>query len=187
MTATGTQASYDFAGAMSGGPFAGVPKTHITLAATYTEGPWTGTVQTRYIGAAQLVNGWTSGVQIDNNNVAQVAYLDLRGTYRWNDNIQFYLSVDNVFDTPAPGHGGSAPATTASRRPARPSTTFWAACGTRASASISEFSSRRAIQPLCGPGTSLSPRASLLAGSFFEHFRREPAGWIGRREGDNLA
>ena len=75
---------------------------HITLSATYTEGPWTGTVQTRYLGAAQLVNGWTSGVQVDNNNVAQVAYLDLRGTYRWNDNIQFYLSVDNVFDTPPP-------------------------------------------------------------------------------------
>jgi len=102
LTAAGTQASYDYAGAMSGGPFAGVPKTHITLAATYTEGPWTGTVQTRYVGAAMLVNGWTSGVQIDNNNVAQVAYLDLRGTYRWNDNIQFYLSVDNVFDTPPP-------------------------------------------------------------------------------------
>ena len=100
--AAGAQASYDYAGAMSGGPFTGVPKTHITLSATYTEGPWTATVQTRYIGAAQLVNGWTSGVQIDDNNVAQVAYLDLRGTYRWNDNVQFYLSVDNVFDTPPP-------------------------------------------------------------------------------------
>ena len=109
-TASGAQASYDFAGAMSGGPFAGVPKTHVTLSATYTDGPWTGTIQSRYVGAAQLVNGWTSGVQIDNNNVAQVAYLDLRGTYRWNDNIQFYLSVDNVFDTPPPlvenGGGG---------------------------------------------------------------------------------
>jgi outer membrane receptor protein involved in Fe transport len=108
----GAQVSYDYAGAMSGGPFSGVPKTHITLSATYTDGPWTGTVQTRYIGAAQLVNGWTSGVQIDNNNVSQVAYLDLRGTYRWNDNIQFYLSVDNVFDTPPPlvesaGGGGN--------------------------------------------------------------------------------
>ena len=59
-------------------------------------------MQTRYIGTAKLVNGWTSGVQVDDNSVAQVAYLDLRGTYRWNDNIQFYLSVDNVFDTPPP-------------------------------------------------------------------------------------
>jgi len=41
-------------------------------------------------------------VQVDDNRVAQIAYMDLRGTYRWNDNIQFYLSVDNVFDTPPP-------------------------------------------------------------------------------------
>jgi iron complex outermembrane receptor protein len=105
-TATGAQASYDFAGSMNGSSlFAGVPKTHIQLSATYTEGPWSGTVQTRYHGTAKLVNGWTSGVQVDNNNVAQIAYLDLRGTYRWNDNVQFYLSVDNVFDTPPPSTG----------------------------------------------------------------------------------
>jgi len=105
----GTQASYDFAGSESGASqFAGVPKMHITLSATYTEGPWTGTVQTRYIGAAQLVNGWASGVEVDNNNVAQIAYLDLRGTYRWNDNIQFYLSVDNVLDTPPPAVPGTS-------------------------------------------------------------------------------
>jgi len=94
----GTQAAYDYAGATAYGPFSGVPKTHITLSATYTEGPWTATVQTRYIGAAQLVNGWTSGVQVDDNNVAQVAYLDLRGTYRWNDNIQFYLCTGVRFE-----------------------------------------------------------------------------------------
>ncbi len=109
--ANGSQASYDYAGAMAIGPFTGVPKTHMTLSATYTEGPWTGTVQTRYIGTAQLVNGWTSGIQIDDNRVAQVAYLDLRGTYRWNDNIQFYLSVDNALDTPPPTTSGIATGT----------------------------------------------------------------------------
>ncbi len=92
----GTQLTTDTAGQ------GGLPKLHFTLAATYTEGPWTATVQGRYLGPGLLNNNYTSGVQIDDNNVAQVAYLDLRGTYRWNDNIQFYLSVDNVFDTPPP-------------------------------------------------------------------------------------
>ena len=32
----------------------------------------------------------------------QVAYLDLRGTYKWNDNLQLYVSIDNVFDMPPP-------------------------------------------------------------------------------------
>jgi iron complex outermembrane recepter protein len=92
----GTPATLDSAGQ------GGVPKLHITLSATYTEGPWSATVQTRYLGPGLLNNNWQSGVQIDDNNIAQVAYLDLRGTYRWNDNMQFYLSIDNVFDTPPP-------------------------------------------------------------------------------------
>jgi outer membrane receptor protein involved in Fe transport len=110
-TATGEQASYNYAGSVGPGPFSGAPKMHMQLGATYTEGPWSGTVQTRYIGTAQLVNGWTSGVQVDDNRVAQVAYLDLRGSYRWNDNVQFYLSVDNTLDTPPPLTVGYSPGT----------------------------------------------------------------------------
>jgi iron complex outermembrane receptor protein len=72
------------------------------LGATYDEGPWSGTVATRYIGTGRLSNAWTSGVQIDNNAVPAVAYMDLRGTYKWNDNVQFYGAVDNVWDTPPP-------------------------------------------------------------------------------------
>jgi iron complex outermembrane recepter protein len=102
-TASGAQATYDFAGSLSGASlFAGVPKLHAILAATYTQGPWSGTVQTRYLSSAVLVNGWTSGVQVDDNSVPAVAYLDLRGTYQWNDALQFYVSVDNTLDTPPP-------------------------------------------------------------------------------------
>jgi outer membrane receptor protein involved in Fe transport len=28
--------------------------------------------------------------------------MDLRGSYKWNENIQFYGALDNVFDTPPP-------------------------------------------------------------------------------------
>jgi outer membrane receptor protein involved in Fe transport len=30
------------------------------------------------------------------------AYLDLRASYKWNDNIQFYGAVDNTTNTPPP-------------------------------------------------------------------------------------
>jgi outer membrane receptor protein involved in Fe transport len=53
-------------------------------------------------GAAVLNNAWTSGVQVDSNYVPFNALLDLRGSYRWTDNIQFYGAVDNVLDTPPP-------------------------------------------------------------------------------------
>ena len=96
-------APYDFAGAMgSDSQYAGLPKMHFTFAATYNDGPWSATAQTRYIGSARLNNYWQTGVQVDNNAVSAVAYLDLRGTYRWNDNIQFYGSVDNTLDSPPP-------------------------------------------------------------------------------------
>jgi iron complex outermembrane receptor protein len=109
---TGAQATYNFAGSVSNRSlFTGVPKLHVNLSATYTEGPWSGTVQTRYIGSAKVFNGWTSGVQIDNNNVSEVAYLDLRGSYMWNENVQFYLSLDNALNTPPPQIVAYSPST----------------------------------------------------------------------------
>ncbi len=103
VTANGQQARYDFAGSLSGSSlFAGVPKWHFNLSDTYTQGPWSGTAQVRFIGPGNLVNGWTTGVQVDNNSVPAVAYFDLRGTYNWNGNLQFYTSIDNLFDTPPP-------------------------------------------------------------------------------------
>ena len=93
---------YDYAGSLSyDSPFQGVPKFKATLGATYSQDAWSGTVQTRFIGAAQLVNGWTSA-NVDNNSVPNVAYLDLRGSYRVTDNIQLYAAVDNLLDTPPP-------------------------------------------------------------------------------------
>ena len=113
-TASGAQAKYDFAGSLSNGSlFAGVPKLHFNLSATYAEGPWSGTVQTRYLSSAHLVNGWTSGVQVSNNAVPQVSYLDLRASYKWNDNIQFYAAVDNVLDTPPPSTVSYSPSNNA--------------------------------------------------------------------------
>jgi iron complex outermembrane receptor protein len=99
---------FDFAGSMGNDSvFTGVPKVHFNLGATYDEGPWSATVQTRYIGTARVNNAWTSGVQIDNNAIPAVAYMDLRGSYKWNDNVQFYASADNVWDTPPPFNGGT--------------------------------------------------------------------------------
>jgi outer membrane receptor protein involved in Fe transport len=80
----------------------GVPKTKIEAAATYTEGPWSGTVQGRFIGQAKLNNAWKSGVDVDNNQLPPVGYLDLRGSYRWNDRVQFYGAIDNALNTPPP-------------------------------------------------------------------------------------
>jgi iron complex outermembrane receptor protein len=94
---------FDFAGSLSNDSvFVGVPKMKFNLAATYDEGPWSGTVAARYIGTGRLSNAYTTGVQVDNNAVTAVAYMDLRGSYKWNDNVQFYAAADNVWDTPPP-------------------------------------------------------------------------------------
>jgi len=112
---TGAQATYDFAGSLSNASqfTGGVPKLHFNLSATYTEGPWSGTVQTRYLSSAHLTNGWRSGIEVDNNDVPQIAYLDLRASYRWNDNIQFYGSVDNALNTPPPSTVSYSPSNNA--------------------------------------------------------------------------
>ena len=41
-------------------------------------------------------------LDVDNNAIPAVAYLDLRASYKWNDNIQFYGAIDNVINTPPP-------------------------------------------------------------------------------------
>ncbi len=102
------QQRFDQAGSLGGdSQFTGVPKTKMTLTATYSQGPWTATAQSRFIGQAKLNNAWTSGVQIDNNQIPFVAYFDARGTYKWNDNVQLYGSIDNFFDTPPPVTAGT--------------------------------------------------------------------------------
>ncbi|HWA70162.1 MAG TPA: TonB-dependent receptor [Rhizomicrobium sp.] len=96
-------APFDFAGSMgSDSQYVGIPKLHFNLAATYADGPWSGTVQTRFTGTARLNNAWQTGVQVDNNKVSAVAYLDLRGSYQWTDHVQLYASIDNTLNTPPP-------------------------------------------------------------------------------------
>jgi outer membrane receptor protein involved in Fe transport len=109
---------YDSAGAIGGNNLVGGgdPKFKGTLAATYSEGPFSGTIQTRMEGAAVLNNYWASGINVDQNTVPFNAYLDLRASYRWSPNVQFFGAIDNALDTPPPAvpiaavGGGNAPA-----------------------------------------------------------------------------
>ena len=99
--------TFDYAGSI--GPDSspqGVPKFRSTVSATYVEGPWQGTVQGRVIGAAKLNNAW-GPLNVDNNAIGAVAYLDLRASYKWTDNIQLYGAIDNVINTPPPITAGT--------------------------------------------------------------------------------
>ena len=125
--------TYDSAGAL-GSPISyaasGLPKTHATASVTYSQGPWSGTVQTRFWGGAVLTNGVQglppnvtrtslsptgvltlgagNGNLLDTNKVNPVAYLDLRLGYRWTDNIEVYGAIDNTTNVPKPDDGNPA-------------------------------------------------------------------------------
>jgi outer membrane receptor protein involved in Fe transport len=77
-----------------------LPKFKGVVASTYTEGPMSLTVQSRFQGSYRLNSTWTTGVQVDKNEIDPNAYLDLRASYKWNDNVQFYTAVDNALDIP---------------------------------------------------------------------------------------
>jgi outer membrane receptor protein involved in Fe transport len=77
-----------------------LPKFKGTVGATYTEGALTLTVQSRFQGSYVLNNTWTTGVQVDKNEIDPNAYLDIRASYKWNDNVQFYTAIDNALDIP---------------------------------------------------------------------------------------
>jgi outer membrane receptor for ferrienterochelin and colicin len=77
-------------------------KFHLTLAAAYGQGPYEFTVQGRYTGSARLVNAWVTGINVDDNTVPDVAYMDVRGSYKVTDTVQVFGAIDNFFDTAPP-------------------------------------------------------------------------------------
>jgi iron complex outermembrane receptor protein len=102
-TRTALGLEFESAGSLSGSaPLTGNLKLKFNLSATYTEGPWSGTIQGRFKGPAHLNLYWTNGVNVDNNDIPWVAYLDVRGSYKWNNNISLYGGVNDVNDAPPP-------------------------------------------------------------------------------------
>jgi outer membrane receptor protein involved in Fe transport len=78
----------------------GMPKFRGLASGTYAQGPWSFTLQGRFIGAADLNNaGW--GV-VDNNGVPFVKYLDVRASFKIGDHFQLYGAVDNLTGTAPP-------------------------------------------------------------------------------------
>jgi outer membrane receptor protein involved in Fe transport len=91
---------------------AGTPKWKGIVSAGYTTGPASFTVQGRWFGSNIYSNAANTG-NLSTPQTANlydphgfelpfVAYLDLRGSYKWNDNIQFYGAIDNATNVPPP-------------------------------------------------------------------------------------
>ncbi|GGI77062.1 TonB-dependent receptor [Polymorphobacter multimanifer] len=79
----------------------GFPRARFTFSTTYNNEGLSLTAQTRFIGAAKLHATWTS-VDVDDNTVPAIAYVDLRGSYQFNDAIQLFATVDNLLNKAPP-------------------------------------------------------------------------------------
>jgi outer membrane receptor protein involved in Fe transport len=103
----------DYAGVLGAGAppqTSGTPKWKGSFSANYKTGPYSVTAQVRLLGSAILNNTWNTGnlataatrwtVSDSVFNVDPTAYLDLRGSYDFNENWQFYAAVDNVLNIP---------------------------------------------------------------------------------------
>ena len=88
----------------------GTPKWKGIVSADYSAGPYSLTVQGRWYGTSKISQTANTGnlatastanlYPTDRFEIPVWAYLDLRGNYRWNDNISIYGAIDNVFNTP---------------------------------------------------------------------------------------
>ena len=98
--ALGVKTRYD--GALGGdSPVSGVPKLRVTLTETYSQGPFSATVQARMIGKAKLVRAWTA-LDVDDNSVPAKLYTDLRGSWQVTEKAQIYGAIDNLFNIDPP-------------------------------------------------------------------------------------
>src|SRR5690606_8308430 len=76
---------FNYAGSIGGNSLlTGLPKLKAQIGATYNADSWNATVQTRITGSARLNNAW-GPLDVDDNSVPMVAYLDLRGSYNLTD------------------------------------------------------------------------------------------------------
>ncbi len=90
--------SQDFAGENSGN----VPSWRVNATALYRQGPVGLSLTGRFISAGTLDNDWVEGVDIDNNHVPSVLYVDLGGSYALSEQAEVYFRVDNLFDKQPP-------------------------------------------------------------------------------------
>ncbi len=121
LTQTALGTSFNAAGSI--GPnsaVGGLPKLRGSTQLTYGKGAYSATIQARVIGEANLNNAW-GPLNVDNNHVPSVLYWDLRASYNWSDQIQFYAALDNLTNTYPPVTPGSATAGTAFETPIRDS------------------------------------------------------------------
>ena len=106
------------------GSFNTAPKWQGNAFATFTEGPFSGTVQLRYIGPGRFMTVTANGGlaidpsdpnysttdpnSISDNHVSDAAYVNLSASYEIMPNIQLFGSMNNLFDTnPAIAPGGN--------------------------------------------------------------------------------
>lgn len=79
----------------------GFPRARGIFSATYNSGPFSGTVQSRFIGAAKLNNAW-GPTDVDDNDIPAIAYVDLRASYQITDTLTVYGTVDNLLNKAPP-------------------------------------------------------------------------------------
>jgi outer membrane receptor protein involved in Fe transport len=72
-----------------------------TASTTWNKGDLSFTAQTRFIGAAKLNSAW-GPKDVDNNKVPAIAYVDLRGSWKFTDNIQVFATIDNLLNKAPP-------------------------------------------------------------------------------------
>lgn len=83
----------------------GEPKVRAQVSATYDQGPFSGTAKVRFIGKSKIDTAWVEGVDVDDNSVPKMGYLDLRAAYRFTisgSDTELTFAVDNVLNTDPP-------------------------------------------------------------------------------------
>jgi iron complex outermembrane receptor protein len=84
----------------------GLPEYSVTANLLYTNGPFGGFLQARYIDSGVRDVTQVQGVRIDNNEIDSVVYTDLRLSYTWETNggakTEFFANALNLFDEDPP-------------------------------------------------------------------------------------
>jgi outer membrane receptor protein involved in Fe transport len=96
-------ATFNLAGAIGADNLGGTgfPRARFTFSTTWNKDDLSLTAQARFIGAAKLNSAW-GPKDVDSNRVPAIAYVDLRGSWRLNEQFQFFATIDNLLNKAPP-------------------------------------------------------------------------------------
>ena len=102
LTTTINGATTEYVDQLGSASSGGLPAWRHVASVQYSQGGFSGGVAARYLSGGNYRNGYESGVDIDDNNIPSITYIDLNMSQQLTDGFEIYGRIENLFNEAPP-------------------------------------------------------------------------------------